>query len=161
MAELARVRPLPLARGTPAEPSRIREFLAFSLGADVYGVELSRIREIVSPPPITEVPRASRDVIGVCSVRGLLVTVVDLRRRLRLVENAPTRLSRILLANADNGEVIGLFVDEVRQVMRLAENQIEMASAVLGGELSDHVLGIGRTVDELVVLLDINSIVFF
>src|SRR5262245_23104994 len=125
----------------PTTPG-VREFLSFRLGADVYAVELARIREIVSPPPLTEIPRASSDILGLCSVRGLLVTVIDLRRRLRLIEGNATRLSRILLANTDSGEVIGLFVDEVRQVVRLATPDIEITANVLGGELSDHVLGV-------------------
>lgn len=136
----------------------IREFLAFILAGELYGVELTRIREILSPPPLTPVPRAPRDVIGVCGVRGLLVTVVDLRRRLRLPEREPTRRARILLTVTDTGEVIGLFVDEVRQVMRLSESEIEIASSVLGGEVSEHVLGIARPGEQLIVLLDLRSV---
>jgi len=140
-------------------PSSLREFLSFRLGTDVYAVELARIREIVSPPPLTEVPRAPSDIIGVCSVRGLLVAVVDLRRRLRLEENPQTRLTRILLANADSGEVIGLLVDEVRQVVRLSAAEIEITSTVLGGDLADHVLGVGRPGSDFLVLLDLASMV--
>ena len=92
-------------------------------------------------------------------MRGLLVTVIDLRRRLRLLEAVPSRQSRILLANMDSGEVVGLFVDEVRQVVRLGAQEIEVTANVLGGELSDHVLGVGRPDGEFVVLLDLDSIV--
>lgn len=145
-------------RLSPAATGGLREFLSFRLGSDVYGVELARIREIVSSPPLTEVPRAARDVIGICSVRGLLVTVLDLRRRLRLVESEPSRLSRILLANTDGGEVIGLFVDEVRQVIRLAASEIEITANMLGGDLSDHVLGVGRPDGDFVILLDLGSV---
>jgi purine-binding chemotaxis protein CheW len=140
-------------------PGGLREFLSFRLGADVHAVELARIREIVSSPPLTEVPRAPADVIGICSVRGLLVTVIDLRRRLRFPEAPPTRLSRILLANTDSGEVVGLFVDEVRQVVRLGPSEIEITANVLGTELADHVLGVGRPDGEFVILLDLDSIV--
>lgn len=157
MADLARSSSSALERGDP-QRGAVREFLAFALTGDLYGVELTRIREILSPPPITPVPRAPREVIGVCSVRGLLVTVVDLRRRLRLPEREPTRRARILLTTADSGEVIGLLVDEVRQVMRFAEPEIEVASSVLGGEVSEHVLGIARPGDELLILLDLGSI---
>ena len=143
----------------PAAPSGLREFLSFRLAADIYAVELARIREIVTPPPLTTVPRAPPDVIGICSVRGLLVTVIDLRRRLRLLEAVSSRQSRILLANMDSGEVVGLFVDEVRQVVRLGAQEIEVTANVLGGELSDHVLGVGRPDGEFVVLLDLDSIV--
>jgi purine-binding chemotaxis protein CheW len=159
MAELARVSRGALARRGPVDRGPVREFLAFSLAEELYGVELTRIREILSPPPVTRVPRAPRDVIGVCSVRGLLVTVMDLRRRLRHEERPLTRRARILLAAAEGGEVIGLLVDEVRQVVRLTESEIEIATSVLGGEISEHVLGIGRPEGSVVILLDLVSIV--
>jgi purine-binding chemotaxis protein CheW len=161
MADLVRSRTSALSRrGTGASDS-VREYLSFDLAGDLYAVELARIREIVSSPPITEVPRAPRDVIGVCSVRGLLVTVVDTRRRMRLIERPASRLSRILLANVDGGEVVGLLVDEVNQVVRLREHEIEFAQSVLGGDTSDHVQGIGRQGNDLIVLLDLASLVEF
>src|SRR6188472_3256937 len=98
-----------IRRGSERGP--VREFLTFKLADELYGVELTRIKEILSPPPITDVPRASREVLGVCSVRGLLVTVFDLRRRLSLIERPNTRRTRILLVTADWGEVMGLLVD--------------------------------------------------
>lgn len=158
MANLARVGTATLARRARDAGGRTREFLSFTLAGDVYAVELAKIREIVSPPPLTPVPRAPKDIIGVCSVRGLLVTVMDLRRRLRLVERPPTRLTRILLANTES-EVIGLVVDEVRQVVRMAESEVELTANVLGVDLSEHVLGIGRPGGEVIVLLELESIV--
>ncbi len=137
----------------------VREFLMFALAGELYGVELTRIKEILSPPPITMVPRAPREVIGVCSVRGLLVTVLDLRRKLRLDERTLTRRARILLGEAESGEVIGLLVDEVRHVVRLAATEIEPAASALGGDVSEFVLGIGRPAGEFLILLDLLSIV--
>jgi purine-binding chemotaxis protein CheW len=160
MANLSKPSPSSIMdrRLSPMSSGSLREFLSFRLGPDVYAVELARIREIVSSPPLTEVPRAARDVVGICSVRGLLVTVIDLRRRLRLAESEPTRLSRILLANTDTGEVIGLLVDEVRQVIRLSSSEIELTANMLGGDLSDHVVGVGRPDGEFVILLDLGSV---
>lgn len=158
MADLARTRDASLVRrGKPAGP--VREFLAFVLSGELYGVELARIREIVSPPPITPIPRADREVLGVCSVRGLLVTVMDLRMKLRLEVRPVTRRTRILLAESGSGEVVGLLVDEVRQVMRLTESQVELATTALGGDVSEYVWGIGRPQGGVVVLLDLGSIV--
>lgn len=160
MADVVRSSPFGIDRRfTAPAPAGLREFLSFRLASDVYAVELARIREIVSPPPLTEVPRASSVIVGICSVRGLLVSVFDLRRKLSLSEEPSTRLSRILLANTDSGEVIGLFVDEVKQVIRLAQNEIEITANVLGGDLSDHVMGVGRPEGEFVILLDLARVI--
>lgn len=159
MVDLARRSARSMARRPAQSKGPIREFLAIALAGEPYGLELTRVREILSPPPLTMVPRAPSDVIGVCSVRGLLVTVLDLRRRLQVEEQPGTRRTRILLVQCDWGEVVGLLVDEVRQVVRLAEQEIEVASNVLGGDVSEHVLGIGRPGGEILVLLDLASIV--
>ena len=137
----------------------VREFLMFALAGELYGIELTRIKEILSPPPITTVPRAPRNVLGVCSVRGLLVTVLDLRRTLHVEERPLTRRARILLGAAESGEVIGLLVDEVRHVVRLAATEIEPAASALGGDVSEFVMGIGRPAGEFLILLDLPSVV--
>jgi purine-binding chemotaxis protein CheW len=90
------------------------------------------------------VPRAPHHIIGIVSVRGQLVTVVDLRRRLSLPESPATRKTRILLVDATGGEVMGVMVDEVLQVYRLAESEIEPAAAALGGEVASYLSGIAR-----------------
>ena len=139
----------------PSERGQVREFLAVALASQLYGVELTQIREILSPPPLTVVPRAPRYVMGVCSVRGQLVTVVELKQVLSLPEGGATRRARILLIECKS-ETIGFFVDEVRQVIRLSEGEIEAAGAALGGEAPEHVIGIGRPGNEVLVLLDLE-----
>jgi purine-binding chemotaxis protein CheW len=158
MANLARSTASRLARRA-TDRGPIREFLVLALAGDFYAVELTSIKEILSPPPITQVPRASRAVIGVCSVRGLLVTVLDLRRKLGLLEQPLTRRARILLGAAESGEVIGLLVDEVKYVVRLAATEIETASTALGADVSEFVMGVGRPAGEFLILLDLKSIV--
>lgn len=147
------------ATGSALLSRGMREFLLFNLASDAYAVELALIREILSPPALTKVPRAPHDVMGVCSVRGLLVTVFDLRRRLRVTASPATRSSRILLTTTSHGEVVGVFVDEVRHVVRIEPGEIESAQAVLGGDAPDHVLGVGRTQGEVIVILDLVGMV--
>ncbi len=138
------------------ELGRRTEYLAFVLAGDTYAVQIAYIAEILKPPPLTEVPRAPREIIGVMSVRGRLVTVIDLRRRFRLAEQAPDRKTRILLVETGE-EQIGMLVDEVLQVYRLADAEIEPAH-VLGGEQPAHIAGIGRPDGALLVLVDLKPI---
>ena len=146
------------------------EYLAFRLAGDSYGVRISMVAEILRPPPITEVPRAPRSVVGVMSVRGRLVTIVDARRRLGLAESSHDGRTRILLVDIKTDELVGLLVDEVLQVYRLGENEIEPAS-VLGGDQPPHILGIGRPAalreasgarasnSSIIVLIDVTTLI--
>jgi len=128
------------------------EYLAFTLGPEAYAIMIGNIVEILKPLPITEVPRADPEVVGVMSVRGRLVTVVDLKRRFNLARNfTMDKKSRILLVDAA-GEMIGLLVDEVLQVYRLSESEVE-APNVIGNEQSPHIVGVGRPAGGAVLLL--------
>jgi len=125
-----------------------KEYLSFFLDSEVYGLDLSRIQSIIAVPELTEVPRAPRPVVGICSVRGVLITVVDLRRRMQLAERPLTRQARILLTTTRDDEAIGLLVDGVRHVVRPKPEQVELTAPIFGNELTEHVIGIARITDE-------------
>jgi purine-binding chemotaxis protein CheW len=116
--------------------------LAVLAGDEAYGFPLSAVREILVPPPLTEVPRAPAHFLGVIVVRGQIITVIDLPKMLQLEVEQKEPYGRVLLV--DNGEeLIGVAVDSVIQVYRMQPDQIEYASA-MGAELSEYVVGVGR-----------------
>ncbi len=138
-------------RGTVAPPARVEEppleervyeYLGFVLADEHYALPLTSIREILKVPPVTEVPRAPRDVLGIVSVRGRVTTVIDLRRRLRMPEQPMTKNTRVLLVD-EGSEILGVLVDGVLSVVRLSEDEVELAANV-GGDTAEYVLGIGR-----------------
>ena len=160
MAALVKARGEKRAVRRAGEAGRRVEYLAFVLAGETYAVQIAHVAEILRPPPITEVPRAPATMLGVISVRGKLVTVIDLRRRFRLPEAPIDRKSRILLADQGKGEQLGLLVDEVQQVWRLAAEEIEAAN-VLGGEQPAHIAGIGRPAGSegtILILLELRPI---
>lgn len=145
MGNLVRREPGVVTSDQPSEGSRgpLTEYLGFRLASDPFAAPVALIREILRPGSITPVPRAPREVLGITSVRGLLVTVVDLRRRLTLPEAPLTKRSRILLVDSGR-ETLGLLVDEVLQVYRLADDEIEVAAPALGSDVAEYITGIAR-----------------
>jgi len=139
----ARAQALPSSDGrAPVEEAGIREFLAFVVATETYALPLSCVREIMRVPSVTPVPRAPREVLGIISVRGQVTTLIDLRQKLN-VELAPvSSRTRILLVDQGD-EILGLLCDRVKQVHRLSETEVELAS-VLGADASSYVMGIGR-----------------
>lgn len=122
------------------------EYLAFRLDSDLFAVPVATIREIVRPPPITPVPRAPPAILGIMSGRGRVVTVVDARRKMGLPETPVTGRSRILVTEQGT-ERIGLLVDEVLMVYRLAEGEIERAAQGVGSDVGDYIAGVARPTD--------------
>ena len=133
--------------------------LAVLAGDEAYGFPLSAVREILVPPPLTEVPRAPEHFLGVIVVRGQIITVIDLSKMLHLEAEQTEPYGRILLV--DNGEeLIGVAVDRVSQVYRMERDQIEYASA-MSAELSEYVVGVGRVpadssteAEDMLILID-------
>jgi len=149
------------ARAARSELSKaeILELLSFSCNDEAFAVDLRAVHEIVIPPPITHVPRAAPAVLGVCSVRGQLATVVDLRRVLGLPAMDTERRARILLARTSETDLVGLRVDEVKQVVRLNVSQIEFTGQAFGNDGTEGVRGIGRPPGgEVIVLLDLIAV---
>jgi purine-binding chemotaxis protein CheW len=144
MPDMVRRGTAALRRGRQLDRGPLVEYLAFALAGEPYAAPVALVREILRPPPMTPVPRAPDAVLGIVSVRGQLVTVLDLRRRLRLAEAPATRRARILLVEGDAGETLGLFVDEVLAVYRLTEGEIEPAVTALGNEAAPYISGIAR-----------------
>lgn len=128
-------------------------------GSEAYAVPLATVREILVPPPLTEVPRSEDHFLGVISVRGEIVTVIDLPKLLQLEINNSDPYGRVLLIDTGE-ELVGVAVDRVTQVHRLHPKQIEYAST-MGTDLSDYVVGIGRVPsetgddeDQMLILID-------
>ena len=99
----------------------LQELLAFGLGGDLYALPVERVREIVRLRPITPVPRVPREILGVISLRGEIVQVMDLSLRLGAGASEPTRRSRIIVLHGDEGEVASLLVDTVSEVLRVSD----------------------------------------
>lgn len=107
----------------------IQQLLTFVLGGALYALPVERVREVVRMRSITPVPRVPAEVCGVISLRGEIVQVVDLRRRLGLEPIPATRASRIVIVHGEDGRVAGLLVDGVREVLSVAEDAMRQASA--------------------------------
>ncbi len=119
-------------------------YLAFRLADSVYAAPLSLIREILVRVPLTPVPRSHPSIMGIISNRGQLITVFDLRRRLRLAQGPDTNKGRILTTNPTGIELIGLYVDEVLQTYKLTDAEIDLSVVSFGTEASSHIAGIAR-----------------
>jgi len=141
-----------------------RGVLSFAVGGEVYGVDILSIREIIKLREITEVPRAPRFLLGVVTVRGLVLPVVDVRLRLRLDVKPLGRAARILVV-LHKGERYGLLVDEVRGVVRFADAQIEPPPPSLAPSEAPFLAGIGRYPEDgeerMVILLSLDALLGF
>ena len=128
-------------------------FLGFVLGAEEFGADLNLVAQIVKPPPLTWVPRAKPHLLGVISIRGQVVTLVDLRQLLGMAPTAWPKTARVLLVDY-GGEPIGLLVDAVTQVHRVSLDDEVRAEFVLGVARPDTAIRV-TVVDVLGILSEL------
>lgn len=129
------------------------QLVVFDLASEHYGVDISDVREIMRMQAITRVPGAYNFVEGVINLRGKVLPVVDLRKRLGLNISEHTKDSRIVVIDIDSGE-IGVIVDAVTEVLRIPKASIEPASSVISHANSDYMWGIAKLSDKLIILID-------
>ncbi len=158
---------MPAPDRAPADP--IVQLCTFRVGGEDYALDIMRVREILHPLPLTPVPRAPAFVEGVFRLRGEVIPVIDVRKRFGLPADPPTRRSRYLIVNVA-GRRLGLFVDEVCEVLRVPRGDIRPAPAladadaprffvgVCGGESAPAVAGRRGGASRLRLLLNVKAL---
>ena len=135
----------------------LRELLVFGLDESAYAISVERVREIVRMRDLTCIPRSPEWLLGVMALRGEIVEVVDLRRKLGLSAREPSRASRIIVLHGDAERVTGILVDSVSEVFRVPEDAVMPAQ---GFEVAS-VTEICRRGQEFVSILDPDSTLGF
>jgi purine-binding chemotaxis protein CheW len=137
---------------------QVRQLVAFHLADERYGVEISLINEIIRLREITHLPRTVPYIEGVINLRGRIVPVMDLRKRLGLPEAAHDSRTRIIVVEIADCTV-GMIVDGVNGVLRIPESRIEPPSQLVGDLDTDFISGVGKSDEQLVILLNMENVV--
>jgi purine-binding chemotaxis protein CheW len=133
------------------------QLVVFDLASEHYGVDISDVREIMRMQSVTRVPGAMAYVEGVINLRGKVLPVLDLRKRLGMKVAEQTDESRIVVIDIADGEV-GVIVDAVTEVLRIPSSSIEPPSAMITQGTADYLRGIAKLPNRLIILLDVNKL---
>jgi purine-binding chemotaxis protein CheW len=139
-----------------------QQYVTFTLNQDLYGLAVTQAREILDHVSVTKVPHSSEEMLGVINLRGQVVPVIDMHLKLRLpAKEEGNETNYVIVAEVDiDGEVhiVGIQVDEVREVLELANDMIEPAPR-LGTHINTRFIkGMGKIDEQFMVLLDINRL---
>jgi len=171
LSEAQVVRPSSAAADTPPSPEQTGaadreqepqeqefEMLSFLLGSEEYVVAVEGVMEVLTPREITPVPHTADYLLGVCSLRGKVMPIIDLNRRLGLAESSRDEKSRIIVVSLGHDDQVGLFVDRVQGVVRFTPSSVQPApETVEQGAGAEFLKGIARKNDRLYILLDVEK----
>lgn len=146
------------AAPTADEPQGgIQKFLTFQLGGESYGVEIERVQEIKGYSPVTPLPNCPAYVRGVLNLRGVIVPVVDLRRRFGMSDVEYTKRNAIIVL-VTQGRLAGLLVDDVSDVLDVPRAELH-APPIGVGSAASFVRGLARVGDGLMIQVDVEKVI--
>lgn len=141
------------------DEGEVVQLVSFKLDEILYGINILLVHEILTIPDITRVPNTPSFIKGVLNLRGNVIPVVDIRRRFGFSNASITNNSRIVVIEAEN-KLIGLLVDNVSQVIRVPERNIDPPSDLIEGVSEDFISGVGRLTDNLIIILNMKHLLF-
>ena len=133
-----------------------KQILSFNCGDQVFGLDISFLREIIENQTLTQIPLMPEHIRGVLNLRGNVVPVIDLKARLWAIPTKVSKLSCILVVEFhghDHTETLGLLVDSVNEVIRVPADHVEHTPELGAKIRTDFMDGIAKVNDEFIILL--------
>jgi len=144
------------------------QIVAFKLGKEEFGVEISQVREIIKMTAVTEIPNTPEFMEGVINLRGTITPVIDLRRALGIASEQERADMRIVIVEQENdtakarhdNTIVGMVVDDVSEVMRLKQGDIDTNPMMQSDSdvSTEYIRGVGKLENRLLILLDLNRV---
>ena len=142
---------------TKAGLSELIQLVSFRLGQEEFGVDILKVQEINRMVEITKVPQAPYYCEGVINLRGKVIPVIDLRKKFEMEVREHDKNTRIVVCDVD-GNVTGMIVDAVEEVLRIPQSTIEEAPKVVTTVNSEYINGVAKLDERLLIFLDISRI---
>ena len=144
-----------------AASNETTQFLTFTLGEDVFAIDVTMAREVLDLCEVTRVPQVPDYMLGVINLRGSVVPVIDMRRKFGMPAAKQTRDTCIVVVEVDvdgDAVVVGALADSVREVLDLSPDQIEPPPRIGTHLNTEFIKGMGNLDDRFVIILDINRV---
>jgi purine-binding chemotaxis protein CheW len=133
-------------------------FVCFAVGEGRYLLDILRVKEVARVQKMTRMPKSPPGMAGVIDLRGTFVPIVDIRRRLDLPSQPPSRQSRIIVV-VTQGRVAGLLVDQLLPVVRLSTAEVQATPRLTGDVNNDFLTGMCSRGEEVYLLVDLDRLI--
>ena len=134
------------------------QYIVISMGDEQFGIDIKYIDNIVKMQHITRVPNVASYIKGVINLRGEVLPVMSLRLKMGLEEDVTTKNTRIIILRLEQYGMIGIIVDEVKEVLTLEESNVEKVTNDSKDDKDGFVFAVGKCEGGLVSLLDLNAV---
>ncbi len=140
-----------------AVESAPREYLAFKLGNEEYGIDILKVQEIREYEPTTKLANVPSFILGLSNLRGAIVPIIDMRIKFNLGEPVYDGLTVTIILNIGE-RIVGIVVDSVSDVIALVPEQIRAAPSMGTVMDTDKLIGLGALENRMLILVDIEKL---
>ncbi len=133
------------------------QLAVFKLENQPYAIDIMRIKQIIRPLKITKLPKAPDFLEGVINLRGVVIPVIDMRKRFGMGPPAESQDDKVIIANVER-KIVGLMVDDVTEVLPVTRAEIQPPPRVIRGVESTYLHGVCRYEDDILMILNLDEI---
>jgi purine-binding chemotaxis protein CheW len=134
-----------------------RQAVVIKIGDGLYLIDIMKIKEIIKPIKLTAVPKAPRFIEGVINLRGIVIPIIDMRKRFDLPKREDNKKSRIVILSIEK-KIVGLIVDKVEEVIKINVKDIKPPPEMLEGVNTEFIFGVYKYNDDLLMVLKLDSL---
>ncbi len=135
----------------------VYRFLEFTLGSEDYAIPLLSVREVISVPETTPIPKAPSHFLGIMNLRGQVISVVDLRTKLKIKGKENNAEESVIIVDI-NGMNLGIVVDSINKVLAFTDEEVNEVPEIETQVNAEYIQGVYRKEDSLTVLLDVAKV---
>ena len=133
------------------------QYIVFSINQQSFGIEIFKIKEVLSYRKITPLPQMEGFIKGIINLRGAIIPVFDLSEKFNLPIEEYTQFHVIIVVEI-SGRVMGIIVDEISDVLEILPEEFQTTGNLPPNIRREYLKGVGKKDDEMIILLDMNHL---
>jgi purine-binding chemotaxis protein CheW len=134
------------------------QYVVFSINQQFFGIEISKIREVLSYRKITPLPQVEGFIKGIINLRGAVIPVFDLREKFNLLTSAEYTQFHVIIVVEISGRITGVIVDDISDVLEISSKEFQTTGNLPSNVRREYLKGVGKKDDKMIILLDIDQL---
>lgn len=148
---------LEMSQHNETGPAGYERFIQFDLGTESYGIQLLMVKEVIPLPETTPLPNSPSHYVGIMNLRGQIISVVDLRKKLNVKPKSEELEEAVIIVEFE-GVGIGVVVDSINRVLNISDNDISEVPEISSQINAKYIQGVYQGEKRLTIMLDLKSV---
>jgi len=141
--------------------NKSNQYISFKLGAELFGIDILEIKEIIKNIEVTKLPDADEFIKGIINLRGEIIPIIDLRNKFNMPVSKRKRGAKFIIVNIKGNQTVGLMVDDVEEVVQVENESLREYNQGHKNDKANFIEYIGQLKEKLLIILDLDELFTF